>query len=117
MNFQIKFINKLSEFLFTKNIKTFTADEDADTLIVKKALEHCEQNENVVIVAEDTDIMVILLALSSYDNIYLLHPASSKKSEKWYNIKEIQTSMNANVLKNVLFLHAFTGCDTTIIPI
>ena len=84
---------------------------DADTLIISTALlMEDEKKQPVVVVANDTDILVMLVCLSrSNGNIQLLH---SHNPIQLKNTQEIRC-VNASVSDHLLFLHSMTGCDTT----
>ena len=84
---------------------------DADTLIISTALlMEDERKQPVVVVANDADILVMLVCLSrSNGNIHLLH---SHNPIQFINIQEVRC-VNACVSDHILFLHSMTGCDTT----
>lgn len=103
------FINFLSSQFRASNIESHQAEDDADLLIVKKALElNCR---TPVIVAQDTDIVVLTIALTSKNQtIYLLKPGKSGQEKELYSSRSLD---NRNFIRDhILFLHAFTGCDT-----
>ncbi|CAF2107409.1 unnamed protein product, partial [Rotaria magnacalcarata] len=85
---------------------TDVAEDDADTLIVSTAIK--KQAENVVIVGEDIiDLVVLVMALIPDDhNILFLKPSYGKKTFSSKNLQQLG-------LKHILFIHAFTGWDTT----
>ena len=86
--------------------------EDADRLIFDTAIEESTMAESVTIVGEDVDLLIILTALvGSKTNIYILKPGRGNTDSKLY----IATSMKfGSVSKdNILFLHTFSGADTT----
>ena len=61
--------------------------------------------------ADDTDISVLLLHhwhVGLYDIT-----VTSRRSNKSWSIKECKEALPAHIQQIVLFLHAFTGCDTT----
>ncbi|KAJ8926145.1 hypothetical protein NQ314_021513, partial [Rhamnusium bicolor] len=85
---------------------------DADRTIVTTALQIAENiNKKVVVVTEDTDVLVLVAALTPSDSeVFVLKPARRNKAEELYSSKSLDHL--PSVLENILFLHAFTGCDT-----
>ena len=59
-------------------------------------------------VAEDTDILVLLIhhTPSAASELFLT------TSKGTYNVTELFNTLNDNEKKRLLFIHAFTGCDT-----
>jgi hypothetical protein len=51
-----------------------------------------------------------LSALSTRSNIYILKPEKGKNSQQIYSTKSI---IDKTATDHILFLHAFSGCDTT----
>ena len=86
-------------------------DNDADVMIVEQALDLLKNN-NVCVIADDTDVFVLLLSkvskLALY-GIYLKQP----KAERLLNISSIVGLIQEEKLKQILLLHAMSGCDTT----
>lgn len=109
------FIKLLCGRLNHSGVVTSVAEGDADTLIVQTALSVVpEKNKRLVVVGEDVDLIVLLVALSnSYDSkLCLLKPGKGNVQDRVYDISDVQNS-NGLLKKNILFLHAFTGCDST----
>lgn len=107
MSFIILLTNKLKE----NNISVAQAPDDADTLIVKTALSLT--NSKTVIVSEDIDVLVILAVLRSHDKeVYFLKPGRGKIERSIYS-STVMLKSYPNSKNFILFLHAFSGCDTT----
>ena len=100
--------NKLAEV----EIDSMQCVADADRTIVTKALEIAEDvNKKVVVVTEDTDVLVLVAALTPTNSeVFVLKPARPNKAEELYSSKSL--CHLPSVWENILFLHAFTGCDT-----
>ncbi|KAK6167145.1 hypothetical protein SNE40_021242 [Patella caerulea] len=91
------------------------ANGDADLDIVLEAV-NTSLIHSTTVIGEDTDLLVLLL-------YHLKHPVDSEKLYfrtdkeakhiKVYDIALIKQIMGERVCKRLLFLHAFTGCDTT----
>ena len=80
---------------------------------MKKALESAASTSTVLI-GDDTDLLVLLIFhadLNSHD-IFFASERKNAKNRVW-NIKEVKSGLGPFVCKHVLFLHAFSGCDTT----
>ena len=71
-----------------------------------------KQAESVTIVGEDVDLLIILTALAGYNsNIYMLKPGRGNTESKLYTPSS--TNFGLTIKNNILFLHAFSGGDTT----
>ena len=88
---------------------------DADVDIVKVTVErsrHC----TTTLVGEDTDLLILLLHYSRTDNeiIYFRSDANKQSNEhKVYNINLLKETLGDNVCNELLFVHAYSGCDST----
>ena len=110
-NFENKkiFIKASKVFLEDKGIQCNQAKDDADTLIVKRALESSVDHSIINVVAEDTDVLVLLV--HHIDTSYEAEFYFTCKTGS-YNIKDIRKKLEPNVLDTLLFSYAWTGCDT-----
>ncbi|GBL90244.1 hypothetical protein AVEN_130356-1 [Araneus ventricosus] len=86
------------------------ATEDADTLIINTAMSVSSAFDSVIVVGEDVDLLILLTAPSTRSNIYILKPGKGKISQQIYSIKSI---IDKTAADHILFLHVFSGCDTT----
>ena len=89
---------------------------DADCLIVQKSIESA-QTKPTVLVADDTDLLCLLLhhAHGSLKQL-IFAPApksTSKKPPRIWDIQHARSQIGADLCKDILFLHALSGCDTT----
>lgn len=102
-----QFIKLLSSLANSVDIETHTADNDADTLLVRKVLEQ-QKSEPVDVIAEDTDILVMLIhhMPSSQNDIRFITKGGT------YSISNIREKLNEQEKERLLFIHAFSGCDT-----
>ena len=70
------------------NIEWNQAESDADRLIVQSALD--SSFRNVVVVAEDIDVLVILMALAPDDKeMFFLKPVKNNILQRVYSTKTI----------------------------
>ncbi|GBP62239.1 hypothetical protein EVAR_44647_1 [Eumeta japonica] len=110
-NFIILLKTTFSEMGFTVD----QAESDADALIVRTALAASPLFNTVTIVAEDIDILILLTALGRKQaNAFFFKPSKGRTAEQLYSASGF---MYGDVIaNNLLFLHAFSGCDTTSAP-
>ena len=95
---------KLLSDVFTSNgIEVHVATDDADTMIVSKALNLSLQSE-VEIKAEDTDILCLLI---HHDNDIVMTTRSDSHS-----IGNIVNALDPTQKELLLFIHSFSGSDT-----
>ena len=89
------------------------AHEDADTLIGNTTIEEASKTNSVTIVGEDVDLLVILTAAlaESKHNLYLLKQGKGRAENKVYS--QASLKCESEIKDNILFLHAFSGADTT----
>ena len=90
--------------------------DDADTSIVSNAIDFASFGHKVTVVADDTDILILLLYFwnSKMEEIVLKHENRGPHGlEKLVYIDQIATHLDNAIRNNLLFIHAFTGCDTT----
>lgn len=87
------------------------ASEDADVLIVYTAISMAAKCDNVVIVIEYIDVLVSMTGLAGcHKNICLQKPAKGRRVEELYSSR---SSKFDKAIESILFLHAFSGCNTT----
>lgn len=97
-------------------IKAVLCPSDADTTIVKVALEY--ENRPVTIFADDTDILCLVLhhlyILRDHGDIYLKNMTRKNDAElrPCYRIQDIIDASESVHVEYILFCHAFTGCET-----
>ena len=110
-------ISFLGNKMENEGIKVVFCDTDADTTIVKKAI--CSDGESVNVLADDTDILCLLLhhttRLDPGKNIFMSSMKCDKSSGQHitYRIQDIVEKNDQVHVKYILFAHAFCGCDTT----
>jgi len=90
---------------------------DADVDIAKTAVV-ASSSSTVTVIGEDTDILVLLIYWCCVSKHALFMRSDIKrtvstKSNVVYDICAMRKSLHADVVKCLLTLHAFTGCDTT----
>ena len=107
------FINMLSRRMNSEGIETSHADADADLRIVLMAVQ-CSQSKPTILVGDDTDLLVLLCYHTSRDShAIFLQPRPKFKRDICWDIHKLQACLGEDVCRNILFLHAILGCDTT----
>ena len=94
----------------------YQAVGDADTDIIRAALDSLSSGKITTVVADDTDILVLLVyhVKPTMSDTYMLKTATGKKKEsKLVSIKNIQTEIGSTAVRQLLLIHALSGCDTT----
>ena len=105
---KFKFVTLLSEYLNRNKISVKIADEDADILIVRTAIEINETTrKDVTIVGNDIDLLVLAIAYTSDSHIslYFSKMSSGKARNVLYTISD-----QKHLRSFILFAHAFAGC-------
>ena len=91
---------------------------DADTLIIKCAIEVALAGNVCTVVVDDTNILVLLMYYFQphMADIFLFSIASkrSKSGQKIVSLKNVIDVTDSFIKENVLFTHACSGCDTTL---
>ena len=74
-------------------------------------------SNNVIVVGEDSDLLVLLLYYSTfYDSAFNLtfkSDLTKSKYPKAHNIFRYRDVLGPNPCDQLLFVHGFSGCDTT----
>ena len=104
-----RLISMLMSKLQDNGINTLQATDDAVMLIVDTAINLSETNLAADI-GEDVDLLVLLLGKTPTNrDILLVKPGRGRTETTVFSSQELQQLG----LKDILFLHAFSGCDTT----
>ena len=111
------FITFLGDKLMSVGCTVHHAKADADVLIVQKAVESAQTSATIV-VGEDTDLLVLLCYHADKDahNIFFKPKPKTnakRKMKRIWNIKQTKERLGDHVCRNILFVHAVLGCDTT----
>ena len=110
-----QFISLLSCKLQKCGYETVECTGDADIAIVKKAIDYAGEGKSVVVAADDTDILVLLIYhwKEEFGEIYFSTEQRKNKTKvlKWWNIGHLASTISQRGY--LLFAHAWSGCDTT----
>ena len=111
-----RFITFLGNELEKRGCNVHHSNADADTLIVTTTLKSAE-TKPTVLVGDDTDLLVLLLAhVDTCHEPVFFAPEPKKRQKKQSRIWDIHFLKHklGNVLcRRLLFVHAISGCDTT----
>lgn len=112
-----RFLHILSQQLLSNGYDIHQATSDADTDIVRIALEIADRKRSVVVIANDTDVLVILLHHfnDNMGDIVMQYEAVGRGGVKVVSvsIREIRLKIGDKAAYQILCVHAMTGCDTT----
>ena len=109
------FIDMLSHYLQLAGCLTEQAEEDADLLIAQISMQ-LTAKKNTLLVADDTDLVILLCYYADPDGFYLFMQCSTRgttKKNRVWDIKVTQSELGADICNNILFIHAILGCGTT----
>ena len=84
---------------------------DADVEIAKAAI-NMSAFKTTTLIGEVTDLLVLLLFHADVSKCTALYFRSNKSKSYVYNIKVLKQVLGEAVCNDLLFLHAFTGCDS-----
>ena len=108
--------NMLSHYLQLAECLTEHAEEDADLIFAQTAVQSAA-TKNTVLMADDTDLVILLCYYAEPDGFDLFMQFSTrgttKKNRLLWDIKVTQSELGAYICNNILFIHAIFGCDTT----
>lgn len=115
------FIGVLSKYLTKSGFNVHQSSGDADTDIVSKALTcACSTSSPVAVIAEDTDILVLLLhhRTGLMPEVYFVsQPKRGKGGKvidgKSISISQVQKILGTEACQLMPVVHAFGGCDST----
>ena len=84
---------------------------DADTMIVKCALDLAAQGNEVTVVSDDTEIL-ILLVYHWKQSMATVYFKSEMKKMMW-TVQDLISNAGELIKSHILFIHAWSGCDMT----
>jgi hypothetical protein len=110
-----QFIDLLAQHLRDLKLQIKQSTGDADTDIVAVAIDIARQRTPVVVYAEDTDILALLLYhwQPSMAPIFIKSDGKARTPGKCIDISRLQNHIGPAACQQILVFHAFGGCDTT----
>ena len=90
-----------------------SSQEEADTRLLLHALHAAESGfKSVVVSAEDTDVLVLCVAVSKRIPCPMYQKCGTKNRARFLDITKLSHALGDGVCNALIGLHAFTGCDT-----
>lgn len=108
-----QFIQLLTHYLREDGQIVYHGNGDADTLIAQCALQYADQGHEVYVVADDTDVLVLLMYHWKYSMGELYFFSETGRKRNIWKISDLVNQAGPVVASHLLFLHAWSGCDTT----
>ena len=105
-------IQLIMECLRQRGCGVIQAEGYADVEIGKAAVTK-SAIKSTTFVGEDTDLLLLLLYYTEATNCTELYFRTDKVKSNVYNIKVLKKKFGEAVCIDLLFIHAFTGCDST----
>lgn len=96
----------------TEEIELRSTQEEADTRVILHAKHAAAYMSSVIIVADDTDIILLCLAFQHEIDCELFVKCGTATRTRYIDIKKVSQALGEDVSRALPGLHAFTGCDT-----
>ena len=118
-----KYANKLSwktltcgreAYLPSGVVECLTALDSSQEEVDTRLLLHAVRSKfvAVIIVSEDTDVLVLCLAFKSFIPSFMFIKCSSQTRVKYLDVSRIVEQIGASTCRSLPGFYAFTGCDT-----
>ena len=89
-----------------------STQEEADTCMLLHALHAAKGGyKSVVVIAEDTDVLIICLGLHKHISASLYQKCGTKNRIRYLDISMLASSLRSSVCDALIGLHAVSGCD------
>ncbi len=112
-----QFLSLLCRYLEFDGHAVHNSTGDADTMIVACALQLASEGKEVNVVADDTDVLILLMHLwteNIADVYFLSEPTkSSNRGLQVWRIRDLIAKARTLVTSHLPFIYAWSGCDTT----
>jgi len=96
-----------------KEAQLNSSHEEADTRLLLHALQAAESGSRAVVInAEDTDVLILCLGLSSNISCSLYQKCGTKSRTRYIDISKLSQALGSGISNALIGMHAFTGCDT-----
>ena len=114
---KMKLIDLITEKLESDGCTVQRCTDDADTMIVRAALDHCKNGDSVTVFANDTDVIIMLMYFWKKEMGQVVIRSSYVKNGrsqiKQLDMQTATDSLDSSTVPYLLIIHAFGGCDTT----
>lgn len=92
--------------------------EEADTRLLFHAQHASRGNcKSVVIVSEDTDVLILCLAFQARISCSLYQKCGTQTRVRYIDISKVKQAVGEDVSKTLPGVHSFTGCDSQLAPL
>ena len=89
--------------------ETFTEHESPNVFKIAVS-----EYKTTTLIGEDTDLLILLLHhMDSRKKTLYFHSDKKSKEQRVYNINTLKECLGQRLCSQLLFIHAFAGCDTT----
>ena len=71
---------------------------------------------DTVLIGDDTDLLILLCyhaELDVFDLFFQPEPKANSTKRRSWNIKSVKEKLGQEICRQILFIHAISGCDTT----
>ena len=108
-------IKLLSKYLKEDGLTVINCDDGADTQVVETVLDFaCKKKTNVTVFPESTSIFLLLLYFWNSDMGKVFMKANKKyQIQNLMSIRKIAERLNRVIVKDILFINAWSGCGST----
>ena len=108
-------IKLISEEMVLRGCTVFQAEGDAHVYITKAAV-NSAQEHSTTLIGEDTDLLILLVHFADANGkpLYFKSDNQSRGIPKVYYINNLKSIFGSELCTQLLFLHAFTGSDSTL---
>ena len=107
-----KMIDLISQTLRDEGCEVNNAPGDADVEIVKAAVQSAV-TRSTTLIGEDTDLLLLLLFYAKATEKDLYFRSDKGNACVPYHINALQAFLGDQLCSQLLFIHAYTGCDST----
>uniref|UniRef100_K1QJM0 Uncharacterized protein n=1 Tax=Magallana gigas TaxID=29159 RepID=K1QJM0_MAGGI len=107
-----RFAELLVRKLQENNIEAIQSECDGDLLIGQTAVNKADDH-TVVVYGEDTDLLNLLCHYAKEGRqIFFTDKQTSMKNHRVWDISKAKSVLGSDSCRQLLFIHALTGCDT-----
>ena len=93
--------------------KSLATNVGAHTRLMLHAAHAAAQGyESVLLVTEDTDVLVLSIAFSADIGAAMYVKAGTQSRAQYIDVTKIASALGPSVCSGLLGMHAFTGCDS-----
>ena len=110
-----RFLDLLGEHLALRGCEIAHATGDADVPIIIQAAVTVPYTCEAVLVGDDPDLLVLLIHLADGNKHTIsFRPEPNKGGAiRCIGVSSIRNKLGENICGNIIFVHAFLGCDTS----